>query len=205
MKTLSLIILAVCSMNILAGCSNPSGTAEDARSLTNKGWAFFVNGEYGEAQTKFEGAIMMDSTYAEAYNGLGWAYAMQDLLDLARTNLERANKRDLSGPDAYAGLAPVYRDLRQPEFRLAIAAADTVLSEDPDYEFEYYPQYDYHDLYLIQAQCYYYLGVYDTSAFKVAKMTDSDTLDLYSPEFVKVLAESIESLGREYSGGERGL
>ena len=88
---MGLLILGLCSLALVVGCGGGGGgggPSDTAASLTDEGWDLFEQGNYQSAIGKFDGAIALDVSYAEAYEGLGWAYGKLDSLPRALANLE---------------------------------------------------------------------------------------------------------------------
>ncbi len=199
---LSIIFIAgLCSTTLLVGCGGGGGggePTETAADLTNQGWALFVQGKYEEAIERFTRATQLDANYADAYNGLGWSYANTKVDSLAKAliNFNLCIAKDTTHADPYAGRAPVYRDLNPPQFQDAINTATTALTKDSDYEFVHYTDFNWRDLHLIKAQCYYGLKEYTQALAEVVILDTDYMLDPGSPTFVRDLAAKIEDLAR---------
>jgi tetratricopeptide (TPR) repeat protein len=186
------------------GCGGGGGggePTETAADLTSQGWALFVQGKYEEAIEKFTRATQLDANYADAYNGLGWSYANTkvDSLPKALINFNLCIAKDTTHADPYAGRAPVYRDLIPPQFQDAINTATTALSKVPQdslYEFVHYKDFNWRDLHLIKAQCYYGLKEYTQALAEVVILDPEYEGDPGSATFVRDLAAKIEDLAR---------
>ena len=195
------ILLGIaCALALTMGCggdgdTGPSATAE---SKTNEGWALFEDGDYTGAIGKFNEAVSLDDTYADAYNGLGWSFANLDSLARSLTQFGLCITNGMSG-DPHAGRAPVYRDLDPPQFENAVSTATTALSLDSDYEFEHDDNFNWRDLRIIMAQSHFGLGRYDLANAEVG-LLGGHVQDVESPTFVEDLATEIERLEREYGG-----
>ena len=195
------ILLGIaCALALTMGCggdgdTGPSATAE---SKTNEGWALFEDGDYTGAIGKFNEAVSLDDTYADAYNGLGWSFANLDSLARSLTQFGLCITNGMSG-DPHAGRAPVYRDLDPPQFENAVSTATTALSLDSDYEFEHDDNFNWRDLRIIMAQSHFGLGRYDLANAEVG-LLGGHIQDVESPTFVEDLATEIERLEREYGG-----
>jgi hypothetical protein len=143
-----------------AGCGDdPVEPEVTAESLTADGWGFFARGEFVSAEGKFGEALGIDSTYADAWNGMGWSRAYRHLLIEAAASLEAANSFGLGTADAWAGLAAVYRDAGDPpDLSLSLAAADSALARDPLFVFPHRTGVDSLDLHLLRAQVLVAMG-----------------------------------------------
>jgi len=85
-----------------------------ARGLWQQGYKLQLQGEYVQAQQKFDAALVVDDTYEGAYNSLGRLAMMRgDLLE-ARDFLEKALLNDPRHPVALANLAELYVMLALP-------------------------------------------------------------------------------------------
>lgn len=184
------------------GGGGDSGPSESASSLTAEGWTHFESGEYGLSVDKFERALALDPSYADAHNGLGWSYARLDSLSRSLDSFGKAiTETGLSAvlTDSYAGSSPAYRDLdtRPSHFDSAAVYASNALSLDRRYVFEHDEDFDWNDLHLIMAQSYFALGDYASAKVRVDSL-DGIILNPGSPSFVEDLAEEIERLEGVY-------
>ena len=195
----------VVALAFALGCGGgDTGPAESASSRTAEGWTLFGDGDYEDAVAKFERAIELDNSYAEAYSGLGWCYANMNMLEEALDNFGRAidgNPHETVLADAYAGSSPVYRDAdtRPAHFDSAAAYADSALSIDRFYKFDYDTTFNWQDLHLIMAQSYFQLQEYGLAKARVDSL-GGKSLDPGSPTFVDSLAAEIERLETLHGG-----
>jgi tetratricopeptide (TPR) repeat protein len=192
----------ISSLALLVGCGggDGGGGGPDAASLTAEGWAHYEQGRYPDAIGKFDAAVEADPAYADAYNGLGWSYGKLDSLAEAAANFAWCISNGETGPDPYAGQAPVLRDLDPPQFSNAITAASTALSKSSTYEFSHNEDFDWRDLRLIMAQCYFQLKDYTQALAQVDILDPSNTVDPSGPafEYRRDLAAAIEDLEEEF-------
>jgi len=209
-----ILISAVCVVCLLLtfGCGGDGGggPTDTAASLTAAGWALFEQGEYEAAIDKFNEAIGLDDTYADAYNGLGWSNAKLDLLTESLNSFGLCILNDNTLADPYAGCTPVYRDYEFPamafaedttaHFDSALASAQEALSRDADYEFSHDESFNFEDIHLIMAQSYFGKGEFDNALIEVEFLGYEGTLDPESPTWPQELADAIEELGIEIGG-----
>jgi tetratricopeptide (TPR) repeat protein len=197
---------AACTLCLLMtfGCGGDGGggPSDTAASLTAAGWALFEQGEYEAGMVKFNQALALDATYADAHNGLGWSKAKLDSLAGSLDSFGQCITFDNAVTDAYAGCAPVYRDYEaEPaHFDSSIASASQALSMDLRYSFEHDTSFDWHDLHLIMAQSRYGLGEFLDAKAHVDSLPGHVTLDPESDTFVEDLAAEIERLEGIYGG-----
>ena len=188
-----------CALALAAGCGGgDTGPGATAESRTAEGWALFEAGDYAGAIEKFDAAVSLDDTYADAYNGLGWSFAKLDSLAESIDNFDDCIANGMSG-DPHAGRAPVYRDLAPPRFGDAVSTASTALSLERRYVFEHDTTFDWHDLHLIMAQSRFGMGQYDLANAEVDSL-GGNVQDPGSPTFVEDLADEIERLETLYGG-----
>ena len=166
------------------GCSDD---AEVDTAIVEKrqmdGWTAYAKGDFSAALLHFERVIELDSTLADAHNGLGWTHlsttrapAMTpEVLTRAQTAFEAAIRTEASNADAWVGLATTLFLRRESasDFQLAVRAIDNALQGDQRTLF----RHDYHstaDLYALRAACYYYSGQTDLakSAIESALQTE---------------------------------
>jgi tetratricopeptide (TPR) repeat protein len=196
---------AVCvGLVLLAlGCGGDGGggPSDTASSLTAAGWALFEKGEYGGAIGKFDQALDLDATYADAYNGLGWSNAKLDSLKESLAAFGECITFNQTLADAYAGCAAVYRDYEtEPaHFDSAVASAYEALTLQAAYSFGHDAAFDWHDLRIIMAQSYYGLSDF-TDAAEQVELLGGASFDPESETFVEDLAAEIERLEGIYGG-----
>jgi tetratricopeptide (TPR) repeat protein len=184
------------------GGGGDTGPTESASSRTAEGWALFEGGDYEEAIEKFARAIVLDDSYADAYNGLGWSYAALDSLSRSVDSFGHGITESATGTvltDCYAGSSPVYRDLdsRPSHFDSAAVYASNALSLNRLYVFEHDESFDWHDLHLIMAQSYFALNDYMSANARVDSAGGNPQAP-GSPTFVEDLADEIERLETIY-------
>jgi tetratricopeptide (TPR) repeat protein len=188
----------VLSVSVFSGCGGDEGTAP-AQSLVEQGWDAFESGKFGSAASRFEEEIDLNPRNASAHNGLGWANAKLGNLSDAITNFDDALSHGFRGVDPRAGQAIVYRDVEPANYTLAIAAAQTALAADADYQFAHDPELNYLDLHLILAQSYFAMGDYTDANDEVAVL-GGNVQNPASATFVEDLLAEIERLGQVVGG-----
>lgn len=196
----AILLACVCTMIVFCGCGGDGGgggPTKTAASLTTEGWVLFEQDQYEEAVAKFEEALGLDVTYADAYNGLGWSNAKLDNLADALTAFSSAISNGMTTADPYAGRAPVYRDHNN-QYTNAINAALTALSKERRYAFSHDDSFDWKDLMVILAQSYFGTNDYASANAYVDSLPDGhpqgDSID------VDELAAEIERLEGLYGG-----
>jgi tetratricopeptide (TPR) repeat protein len=211
MKTFILSACVVCLlMTFGCGGDGGGGPSDTAASLTAAGWALFEQGEYEAAITKFNQALGLDVTYADAYNGLGWSNAKLDSLTESLLSFGMCISYDNTMVDPYAGCTPVYRDYEFPtttfaedttaNFDSALVFAQEALSRDADYEFSHDETFNWEDIHLIMAQSYFGKGEFLSALAQVQLLGYQGTLDPESSTWPQELAEAIEQLETEIGG-----
>jgi tetratricopeptide (TPR) repeat protein len=193
-----LLLGLMCGLALVGGCGggDGGGPGDTAASLTEDGWERYEAGDYAGAVGKFNAAIDLDANYKDAYNGLGWSHAKLDELDDALTNFNLCISKGDTRPDPLAGKAPVLRDLDPPQFQNAIDAAVAALAKDSDFVFEHYEDFDWHDLRLIKAQCYFALNMYSQAVVEIVALGGS----IDDPTSASEIAEEIEALEEDFGG-----
>ena len=146
-----------------------------APELVAEGWDLFQAVSIVEAQAKFEEAIALDTSSADAYNGKGWCLLRQNALVEAKQSFDLAISNGLPTADALVGRAAANRDL--PDFPSAIQDALAALSQDPNYRFAYDSAIDYHDVRIILAQSYFGMADYPSAQQQVDILDPANGLD----------------------------
>ena len=181
------VILILCLI-VFFGCSDDSEVGTEAALKEQvDGWAAYDKGDFSAALLHFERVIDLDSTLADAHNGLGWTHLSishdpsksQEILAKAQKAFEGAIRSDASNADAWIGLANTLFLRRESaaDFQTALRAIDNALQGDHQTLF----RHDYGsaaDLYALRAACYYYLGQTDLarSATENALQTESSNI-----------------------------
>ena len=164
------IILTLCLI-VSFGCSDdPEVDTAAVQKGQMDGWAAYNKGDFSAALLHFERVIDLDTTFADAHNGLGWIHLSvshepsirPEVLAKAQKAFEEAIRSDASNADAWIGLANTLFLRRESatDFQTALRAIDNALQGDHRTLF----RHDYQsvaDLYVLIATCYYYLGQTD--------------------------------------------
>ena len=150
------------------GCSDDSEVdTAIVEERQRDGWTAYDKGDFAAARVHFERVIELDTTLADAHNGLGWTHLSMshapattpEILAKAQRAFEAAIRSDTSSADAWIGLANTLFLRRESasDFQIALRAIDNALQGDHRTLF----RHDYQsiaDLYVLRAACYYYLG-----------------------------------------------
>lgn len=164
------VILILCLI-VSFGCSDdPEVDIAAVQKGQEDGWAAYNNGDFSGALLHFERVIDLDTTFADAHNGLGWSHLSisqepsisPEIIAKAQQAFEGAIRLDASNADAWVGLANTLflRRGSAADFQTALRAIDNALQGDRRTLF----RHDYQsiaDLYAFIAACYYYLGQTD--------------------------------------------
>jgi hypothetical protein len=101
--------------------------------------------------------------------------------------------------DAYVGLAAVAADI--PDYcYLSIHYASQALVMDPDFVFEHRAAYDWRDLHLILAECYYATAEYDSALAHAQTLDPGFAPDTQGEDYLELLLLKIEELVAVYGG-----
>ena len=154
-------LVIVLSVFALAGCgggddtpTTPTGPTT-AAAYTERGWERFEAGEFADALTDFEAAIVKDATYGEAHAGRGWTLLVQAAPPLAMREAAAAFgdalARGENGPYVWAGRASAWLGAGGAYLDDAEDDANMALSANEVFEFSHRPSFDVLDLKLIVA------------------------------------------------------
>ena len=86
---------------------------EQANEYFEAGKSLQEKWRYKEASKKYERAVKIDPTYAEAYSNLGYTYRKQGKFDKAIRTYKKAIKLDPNLAEAHEYLGEVYAELGQ--------------------------------------------------------------------------------------------
>jgi tetratricopeptide (TPR) repeat protein len=195
LRFVSCVCLVCLLIGSFAGCGDDEiGAGYDANELARQGWLEYSAGNYEDAIDKYQEALDLedDSVSSEAYNGIGWARAR---LGQSRDSIDSFKKsvtKDPANADAHAGLAGVY--LADSDYEQAIAAANLVLSINPDYE-SHHDDIKAADIRILLAECYYNMGDYTAAKAQIDLLGSSGkTLNPDSTDYLADLLSLIEEL-----------
>jgi hypothetical protein len=129
---------------------------------------------------------------------MGWCCIGLDSLDSALDAFDTAISEGVLSGDARAGKAVVYRDLEPADLLAAVDWSNSALCINPRYVFSHDTTFDWHDLRLILAHCYFELSRYDEAKAQVDVLNPANTLDPAAETFVEDLLAEIQRLGTEF-------
>ena len=190
----------------------PPDPEPDPGPLIASGFINLASGFYEDALDNFDDALSLSRTNISANMGKAWSMLFLDngvdgsSLDSMRILFEKGIGDSIWSADAYCGLAMVA--LAQKNYSLSVNHADSLLSINSLYVFEYVNDIDYHDILLVKAQAQFftsdYQGAYDTlSLIDSVYDIDSDWVvnDISHFSFESALTTLIELLTSEYDSG----
>lgn len=158
MKTLRFITAALLTIitPLLTRAQNP-----DAKTLVEQGVALNDSGKYDEAIAKYNAAIKLDSTYANAYYEIGYTLFSSGNETEAIPYLQKVLALQPKSAGAYDMLGSIYDDQKEPD--KALENYKKGLEIDPGYQRLHYNM----------AITYYRIGQYaesETSAIAAIKL-----------------------------------
>lgn len=156
---------------LLAGCSFYEDTVTSPENLLPVAWDYFEKGNYQAAYTKFDAALDADPKNMDAYHGRAWSALLLNNPQQAIGDFNSAIYYGESGLDPVAGLAFAYH--ADQSYSAAISKAQSVLTANSYYYFEYKPVINYRDLQLILAMSHLHIGNLDF-AYQYIRLLDPD-------------------------------
>mgnify|MGYP003745647697 CR=1 FL=1 len=156
------------------------GSKEELKELAVEGWDEFEDNNYSESMKSFIKAMnqarvssIYDTIYDKAMHGLGWSllfergtndYALasyNNFLSCANNNFLPMNSYfDVLAGVAISGVLALERT--SPTF--IISAANSVLTEYPNYQFTHKVSVNYKHVRMSKVQAHYYIGEYTNAA-----------------------------------------
>lgn len=175
-----IIVILILCLTLSVGCSDdPEVDIAAVRKGQEDGWVAYNKGDFSAALLHFERVIDLDTTSADAHNGLGWSHLSMsqepsispEIIAKAQKAFEGALRLDASNADAWIGLANTLFLRRESaaDFQTALRAIDNALQADRGTLF----RHDYQsvaDLYALIAACYYYLGQTDLAMSAIERL-----------------------------------
>lgn len=159
LSLVALAILVVLAAGVGAGCGkddpSPGSHTPTAATLTERGWDAFADGDYAQALSAFEQAIVMDAEHGPAHLGAGWAHLAGGRADedfqAAVTRFDSAAHLGETGAEMLGGRAAAHLALGGDALPAAAADAAAAWGASPDFIFAQWPSFDAADLHLIAA------------------------------------------------------
>lgn len=194
MKNILLIYLSV----VVLACSGGSGDdtpdpiVPTYESEVANGWRVFESLQYDSAKVYFEQAIALDSTDVEAFAGLGWVQIRRDDLTAAGIAFQRGSTKYPVSSDLFGGWSFLLN--AQKAYDLSNAKADSVLLQDPTWQFTWQTSINASDVRLTKAANYYALGAYASSLSQVQVLNPSFNVDVSTDIGQAALGAEIERL-----------
>ncbi|MCF7885745.1 MAG: hypothetical protein K9M80_04540 [Candidatus Marinimicrobia bacterium] len=202
------IFLIISGIYFLISCGSSTGTGPSETKYIKSGWQYFTEKKYSMAVQSFNQALEEAPEDLEAKLGKGWSLLMKDtsgtdeIINLLKSGVS-AQELKL---DAFCALTSVH--LVQKEYTQAINSADTLLSNEPNYVFQYNTKIDWKDITIIKAQAYFlnrnytqaWNTIVDISELNLAP-NDSKSWVIDGQEYLSfpaVLSVEIANLSREY-------
>lgn len=198
----------------------PEPPPPDPEVYIQDGWDDLSSGSFEDALDNFDEALAIDPENLSAIMGKAWSLFFVDSGDaliMMSYLFEKGVNDSTWSADAYCGLSIV--TFAQGDYGSAIAFANSLLSIDSVYVFDYVDDIDYHDILLVKAQAQFltrdYLGAYTTMVQIIPSLMDQDS-DLYLdddepeswevngiqyPTFESALSAVIASVTSEYDSG----
>jgi tetratricopeptide (TPR) repeat protein len=155
------------------GGGGPVEPEYTAQELNEMGWASFAVGDYYDAGSYFSESVVKDATLYEAFLGLGWAQAYTGNHDDAAATFQSLIAGGHFANDARAGLAAAALFFDPAGAR---AAAQAVLTAEPDYQFSRRTTFDYRDLSVILAEAYFMEQNYDSAQDTIDAVAQAEGL-----------------------------
>lgn len=203
-----MLILGLSLIVLCSACSSWfNDPTPDSEKALQSAWEYFEMTNYDMAYSKFESVISMDPGNSEAYNGRGWCYLLLNDLENAEIDFTTSIDKGYIELDPHAGLAAVY--VSSDEFTEAISEAEYVLTQNPDYVFQYASEINYLDMHLILAMAYFHTGDFQNSYNHILALdpaviideNDSSTWTMNGHQYAsyaEVLMAIIDKLDAQY-------
>ena len=200
---MSCLISCVIIAAVLSGCGqNEEAPAIGTDEIISEGWKEYSAGNYADAIIKYQTALEMEASNAEAHNGIAWSEARQGRIEESIDEFKKAIALDNSNVDAHAGLAGAY--LAVGDYKSAIKLGKSALSLAPDYT-SHHDNITSEDIRILLAECYYNTGNYPDAKAQVDLLGGTDAnLNPLSPTYPADLLSVIQELsqGRRVSNIE---
>ena len=118
-----LLLLPVVAGTVgLGGCGGKGGNPQPtAASLTAEGWQAYEAGDRVAADARFQDALALDATYADAHTGRGWIAVTAGDVDTAAALFETALARTEIEADGGIGPWVPVADVRETEDAFLVA------------------------------------------------------------------------------------
>lgn len=178
----------------LMGCRKKLVPATD--DFAEYGWTVVENGDYTDALTQFEDALLLDPTNSDAYNGLGWIFSKMNEPDSAinyfTLGLGYATPGSQIQLEIYTGRAFSYHAKSQ--FLTSIDDCNEVLGTDSNFVFTRDITVTANSVATVLAAGYFGVGDYTNALLAVQVVDATFQVDVNTDTGVAQLAAKIEAL-----------
>jgi hypothetical protein len=174
-------------------------TDRDYALYMSDGWTALAGNDIESARTSFAGAMAKDATSGNPHVGLGWCDWKSGDLAGAYTEFYGAVALDSENLDAIAARCVVGTD--RGEYAQSIADAEQVLSANPTYSFPDVETFNYMDLHVSLARCYYAQGDYAAAQEHVDLVNPHNPLNPGGAGYTTLLLSTINRLYAELVSG----
>jgi tetratricopeptide (TPR) repeat protein len=195
------VLVAATLCGAIAGCGGGEGPGPAPVTYESKieaGWRAFGENNYNSALSEFKAAVEMNPERVEGFDGSGWSYALLDSLEESMSSFDGAASRDTTLIDPLMGRAAAALGLSWYDY--AITDASRALSKDPRFVFERRTSYDWRDLHLILAECYYATADYDSALAHSQALDPQFDPDPLAEDYLELLLLEIEALVAVHGG-----
>ena len=169
-----------------------SATTDDYQSSVDAGWLAYEEAQFTDASFLFVGALAIDPSGTEAWNGLGWSRLRRDSLDGAADAFQTGSALSTPTADLYAGWGFVLN--AQKNYGGSNTQTISALSADPQWQFVHEAGLTSVDLKILLAENYFALGQFSQSLTAVQSVNVDFTADVSNTDGQAELAAEIERL-----------
>ena len=189
---------------LISFCGNKeTGPSKTAQDLAEEGWTYFIEAisqnDYINAIEKFREALEIDAIYTDAHNGIGWSFAKLDSLNKSITSFQTCinyEPPDSIYKEAVAGITITYH--ANGNYQNSIEIGNAIIQ---GWSFSRKTEVNYSDITLVMAECYYLVGEFDLSLYKVQILAPGFNVNVNTSQGRSALAQKIEQLKPQIFGG----
>lgn len=179
------------------------------QDFVQQGWESFQAGDFSAATQQFQLALAGDAASPGANCGLSWLLLFQspDSATAIEAGFGIARNDPRWQDEALTGLVMLYAAAGR--YVELVAAVDTVLQRQPQYQFPYRASIDWHDLQVAKSQALYNRGDYAGAWQSLQQIAPESPIDPNQPTtwwvngrefwaFPPALAKMLELMTEEY-------
>ncbi len=162
------------------------------KNYLDDGWDAFTNGDFEQALSDLQTAKSKDPNDPDIRAALGWTYMRLDSLESADREFGEGSLLSEAPADLAAGWTFVLAAIHN--YAASNVQANQILTNDPDWIFEFADGIDHNDIRIVKAENHFLLGEFTSSLNEIKTVNPDFNADVTTVSGRAQLAGEIERL-----------